>query len=125
MAEPIYITKQEYFNFSGIDLAIELSGSSTDNPSDVVDIFLTRIEEWCLSYLASEYNMFPTNEKFDLVQFKKGLLHQVDYIRLNGEVSVRAANNIKLVAPNTYREWKIGGMVNTALPRQRDLVQWV
>jgi hypothetical protein len=125
MAEPVYLTKQDYYDFSGIDLAIELSGTNTDNPSDVVDIFLKRIEDWCLSYLSSQYNILPTSDEWDLTQFKKGLLHQIDYIRLNGEVSVRAANNIKLLAPNAYREWKIGGMVNTALPRQRDLVQWV
>ena len=35
----MYITKEDYFKFSGIDLAIELKGTATDNPSNVVDIF--------------------------------------------------------------------------------------
>ena len=90
MAQPTYTSLTSYKDFSGIDLGIELAGTNTDNPSDVVDIFLKRIEDWCLSYLASEYNMFPTSEEFDSYSFhKRRLLHQIDYIRLNGEISVR------------------------------------
>lgn len=125
MAEPIYVTKQDYFDFSGIDLQVELSGTNTDNPSDIVDIFLSRIEDWCLSYLSFQYNVQPTSDEWDLAQFKKGVLHQIDYIRINGEISVRVVNNIKLVAPNAFREWKLGGMCNTALPMQKENYEWV
>lgn len=125
MAEPIYVTESEYFDFSGIQLSIELSGTNTDNPSDVVDIFLSRIEQWCLSYLALKYDVNPTSEKWNLAQFKKGVLHQIDYIRINGDLSIRQVNDMKLLAPNTFTEWKLGGMCNTALPMQKEQFTWV
>lgn len=125
MAEPVYVSESEYFDFSGIQLSIELSGTNTDNPSDIVDIFLTRIENWCLSYLELNYDCYPGEEKFNLPQFKKGVLHQIDYIRINGELSIRQVNDMKLLAPNAFTEWKLGGMANTALPMQREQFTWV
>ena len=125
MAEPIYVSESEYFDFSGIQLSIELSGTNTDNPSDVVDIFLSRIEQWCLSYLELKYDVNPYSEKWNLARFKKGLLYQIDYIRINGELSVRQVNDMKLLAPNCFTEWKLGGMCNTALPMQKERFTWV
>lgn len=61
MAEPIYLTKQDYYDFSGIDLALELQGANTDNPSDIVDIFLERLENWCLDYLFMKFGVSTTH----------------------------------------------------------------
>lgn len=125
MPEPVYITKDSYYEFSGIDLDIELSGTNTDNVGDVTDIFLKRLEDWCLAYLEYKYNVKTTSDEFNLVCFKKGVLHQCDYIRINGELSIRHLNNMKLLAPNAFMEWKIGGMTNTALPMQKEQYTWV
>lgn len=125
MAEPIYVSESDYFDFSGIQLSIELANTNTDNPSDIVDIFLSRIEQWCLSYLELKYNVTPSSDKWDLARFKKGLLYQIDYIRINGELSVRQVNDMKLLAPNCFTEWKLGGMCNTALPMQKEQFEWV
>jgi hypothetical protein len=125
MAEPIFVTESDYFDFSGILLSIELSGTNTDNPSDIVDVFLTRIEQWSLSYLAVKFGIDENNEYFNLESFKKGLLYQIDYIRINGELSIRQVNEMKLLAPNAFTEWKLGGMCNTALPMPKALHTWV
>ena len=59
--EPMYITKQNYLDFSGIDLALELQGANYDNPSDMVDTFICEVrrvgfgisvyEVWNFNYL--------------------------------------------------------------------------
>lgn len=121
MAEPIYLTKQDYYDFSGIDLALELQGANTDNPSDIVDIFLERLENWCLDYLFMKFGVSTThpvdeddNPIFNVAAFKKGLLHQIDYLRRNGDLSVQAVNQAPTLAPNAYMAWKNVGMCNVA-----------
>jgi hypothetical protein len=105
-----YITKDDYFNFAGIDLAIELRKANTDNPSKAVDIFLARVEDWCMDYLKQHYFFEP--EEFHAEQFKKGVLHQIDYIRTNGDMSLDAANMLSKLAPNAFRQFQLGGMTN-------------
>ena len=109
-----YVTKDDYFTFAGIDLAIELKKGNTDNPSMAVDIFLTRVEEWCLDHLNQNYRITPTSDEWDAVYFKKGVLHQIDYIRRNGELSIEAANGLRLLAPNAFTQFQLGGMTNIA-----------
>ena len=118
---PNFVTKKDYFDFSGIDLDIELKKSNTDNPSKAVDIFLKRVEDWCLEYL--RFNYFVTDIDFDY--FKKGVLHQIDYIRKNGDLSIHATENLKVLAPNAFRSFKMGGMCNTTLPRTYNRNPWV
>ena len=128
MAEPIYVTKQDYYEWSGIDLALELKGSNYDNVSDAVDIFLYRVETWCLDYLTHHYRVTTQDPKdrqgnpiFDLAAFKKGVLHQIDYLRRNGDLSVQAVSIARTttsvapeLAPNAYMVWKNAGMCNIA-----------
>lgn len=128
MAEPIYVTKQDYYEWAGIDLALELKGSNYDNISDAVDIFLTRVEGWCLDYLAHHFRVTLTDPKdkdgvaiFDLVAFKKGVLHQIDYLRRNGDLSIQAVSIARTttsiapeLAPNALMVWKNACMANIA-----------
>lgn len=128
MAEPIYVTKQDYYNWSGIDLQLELKGSNYDNISDAVDIFLTRVEGWCLDYLENNYRITPTEPLdtdgepiFNLAAFKKGVLHQIDYLRRNGDLSIQAVSIMRntistapQLAPNALMVWKNACMANIA-----------
>ncbi|MFA6336271.1 MAG: hypothetical protein WCX48_12120 [Bacteroidales bacterium] len=109
-----YITKDDYFSFSGIDLEIELRKGNTDNPSKAVDIFLQRVEDFCLDYLHQNYRITPTSDEWDAVYFKKGALHQIDYIRLHGELSIDAANGMATLAPNAFTQFQLAGMTNIA-----------
>lgn len=108
-----YVTKQDYFDFSGIDLDIELRKSNSDNPSKAVDIFLTRVENWCLDYLEHHYFVNDIDEEY----FKKGVLHQIDYVRRHGEISINTGSDIKVLSPDAFKAFKAGGMANTTLPR--------
>lgn len=120
-----YVTKKDYFDFAGIDLSLELKGTATDNPTKVVNIFLTRVENWCLDYLQMQHMVLPTSENFNEAQFKKGVLHQIDYIRKNGDVSLQAISSIAKLAPNAYMAFKNGGMCNSAHHREVAENQWV
>lgn len=126
MAEPVYVTKDDYYDFSGIDLSIELKGSNYDNVSDAVDIFLVRVENWCLEYLEHMFRITTTEPTykntttgydtpiFSAAAFKKGVLHQIDYLRKNGDLSIQAIAGQRRLAPNALMSWKNGGMANIA-----------
>jgi hypothetical protein len=125
MAEPIYITKQNYYDFSGIDLQLELKGSNYDNIGDMVDIFLSRLETWMLEYLESNYYMKIDNEDFNQEAFIKSCLYQIDYLRRNGDLSVQAVNTAPLLSPNSKMVLKNAGMLNVSYPRKLPIDPWL
>jgi len=118
-----YINKDDYFNFSGIDLSLELRKSNTDNPTSAVDIFINRIEEFMLNYI--QINYIYKDEDFDAVAFSKACLHQIDYVRRNGELSIDAANTMTLLAPNAKMELKLAGMANTTQKPEGKSWPWI
>lgn len=120
-----YIKKQDYFDFAGIDLALELKGTATDNPTKVVDIFIDRIENFCLDYLQMNYMVETTSENFNEEAFKKGVLHQIDFVRKNGDVSLQAVSSTRKLASSAYMAFKNGGMANSAHHREVAENQWV
>lgn len=138
MAEPIYVTKQDYYDFSGIDLAIELKGGNYDNVSDVVDIFLSRVENWCLDFLEYKFRVTTTEPTykntttgeyepiFNSDAFKKSVLHQIDYLRKNGDLSIQSANSARTLAPNALMIWRNSGMANIAHKNPKGVIDpWV
>lgn len=78
------ITKQDFFNFSGINLDIELKKSRSDNPTRAVEIFLQRNEDFVLEYLESHY-LFDRDDDYDTDAFNRALLYQVEYRLSHGE----------------------------------------
>ena len=115
-----YVTAKDYFDFSGIQLEIELKGSNTDNPSRAADIFIDRVEQWCIDYL--KFNYFV--REFDEDAMKKGILHQIDYVRRHGDITLSSVE-IKMLAPSAFMAFKMGGMCNTTLPRVPRRDPWV
>lgn len=109
-----YTDKDDYFAWSGIDLQLELKGTATDNPSNVVAIFINRIEQNLIEELETKYFVKETDDEFDIDAFKKAVLHQIDYIRRNGDVSVQSASNIRTISKNAYNILKNEGMCNIA-----------
>ena len=63
-----YVTKQDYFDFAGIDLDLELKKSRYDNTGKAVEIFLKRMQEWMNDFIHTYY----FNDTFDETAFKKG-----------------------------------------------------
>ena len=102
------VTKQDYFDFSGIDLDIELKKSNYDNPSKAVEIFIGRIEDWMRMHV--ELNFFY--KTWDEDAFKLAVLHQIDYVRLNGELYIDATNTHRILAPMAFHVLMRYGMAN-------------
>lgn len=101
------ITKQDYYDFAGIDLDIELKKSKYDNRSKAVEIFLERIYTWCVAYLYDKYayNIEDSEVTADeLEAFKKGVLFQVEHELKNGHDG-KLANDARMV-------WQRQGFMN-------------
>jgi len=114
------VTQSDYLEFSGISLDLELKKSNYDNPSRAVEIFLKRIEDYCVNYLMSNY--FITQDEIDddadmTAALKTGIMHQIDYIRKNGDMSISAINRLSTIAPNALMVWRVQGMCNITPPR--------
>ncbi len=109
------ITKKDYLEFSGIDLDIDLKKSNYDNPTRAVEIFIERTKDWCETFLKTYYAWDGIDG--DEAYLKKGILHQMDYLRRNGDLSVQADVDKKFLAPNAYMQFKLGGFCNIAVGR--------
>lgn len=102
------VTKQDYYDFSGINLDIELKKANYDNPSKAVEIFIRRIEDWMRLHV--ELNFFY--DAWDEDAFRLAVLHQIDYVRLNGELYIDAANTHRILSPNAFAILQRYGMTN-------------
>jgi len=109
------ITKTDYFEFSGIDLDIDFKKSSSDNPSRAVEIFISRIENWCMNYLKTYYfwdGETDDLEADELAYYKQGLLHQIDYVRRHGDISISQNKELPELAPNAKIQFRLAGLMN-------------
>ena len=107
----MYLTKEKYFEKRGIDLEIEFLNSATDNPSKVVEIFLQNIEEDVILYMQNHFYVDTNN--LDKEVMEQALIHQVDYIRRNGDLSLDSDNTKGYeLAPKCYQVLKANGYAN-------------
>lgn len=108
----VYVTKQDYLDFAGVDLDLELDKSKYDNPGKAVEIFIRRTTDWMYDFIQTRY----FNDTFDETAFKKAIMHQIDYIRKNGDTSLSAVSNATKLAPNAYNVLHWAGMCNAWSP---------
>lgn len=89
MLQTKYITKEEFLEYTGIDLTAELK--DTANPSDKVNAFLKRIEDRMEVFLnanffkniGDEWPAFNDNQKH---HYKLALIEQAYYVFKNGDI---------------------------------------
>jgi len=112
-----YVTKKDYYKFSGIDLSIELKKSNIDNPTKAVDIFLNKVENFCIDHLKFKY--FLQDENIDADAMKQGILHQIDYMRVNGDLINYNPTNLPLLSKTAYMAFKMGGMANVSIDKSK------
>ena len=90
MLQTRYITADEFREYTGIDLAMELK--DTSNASDKVNAFLKRIEDRMEVYLNAHFfklvsdiwPCFNDNQKY---HYKLALIEQAYYVFKNGDIS--------------------------------------
>lgn len=101
----MYITNQDYIDFTGVNLEFELYDG--DNVNGKVDRFINRVENWCINYLSDNYDfdesMIESTPFMD--KFKKGLMCQMSYILNNGW-------NISELDPEAYMYFRRCGFCN-------------
>ena len=91
MLQTRYITLDDFLEYTGIDLRLELK--NTANPSDKATAFLVRIEDRMEAFLnanffkliTKEWPYFSENQK---LWYKKALIEQALYVFRNGDISV-------------------------------------
>jgi hypothetical protein len=124
-----YITRQDYKDFTGIDLQLELKDN--DDASNKVEIFISNIENWCeshIQYATGQKINFTTLETDSLQHFKKGILYQLQYVIRNGDVTTDSGYNPESgpivepnflqaisLAPNAKMEFMLAGLYTRKL----------
>lgn len=108
-----YITRDLFYEFSGIDLDIQLKNSRSNNPTLAVAIFCKNIQTWFYTKISMLYMIESENWNDDT--FTKALLWQMKYISKNGEdekISEMAYNILHetgMINPQSeeryYRRW--------------------
>lgn len=130
-----YITDEEFKEYSGIDLSIELRDD--DNSSNKVDAFLYRTERRLNTYLNATYQQdidrrFPTFTDHQKLCYKHALMEQIIYVLQNNEISedsgydqergvVASRNTLKSLslAPNAYNELYNAGLINAQVFKRK------
>lgn len=121
-----YITPDDFKDYFGIDLDLELKSSA--NPSDTADAFIIRIEDRVATFLDAEFyrkvdQEFPEFTDYQKEHYMKALLEQAIYVFKNGDISVdsgydydfgeRASNDTllkKSIAPNCKQHLLLCGL---------------
>lgn len=91
---PKYVTKDDFRNFTGIDLDLELRDK--DDTSNKSNIFISQIENWCETYIQYhsaqkiEYASLTTEQQ---EHFKRGILYQMEYVIRNSDISSDSGYN--------------------------------
>lgn len=121
-----YITPDDFKQYFGIDLDLELRNSA--NPSDTAEAFIMRIEDRIASFIDAEFyrkvdEEYPMFTDYQKQHYAKALLEQAIYVFKNGDISVdsgydtengeRASNDTiikKSIAPNCRNELLLCGL---------------
>ena len=129
-----YITADEFKQYFGIDLQIELPNG--DNESGKVAAYLTRIENRLEAWINANYfynvtQFWETLNNNQKEQYKYALLEQAYYVLRMGDISVdsgydkergiladRSTINELSVAPNAMLHLENGGFLNTRIVKR-------
>jgi len=136
-----YITADEFKQYFGIDLQIELPNG--DNESGKVAAYLTRIENRLEAWINANYfynvtQFWETLNNNQKEQYKYALLEQAYYVLRMGDISVdsgydkergiiagRSTINELSVAPNAMLHLENGGFLNTRIVKRGGYYQGV
>lgn len=106
----VVVTKEDYLDFIGIDLAVELLNTPSDNPQRMPEIYIRNTTNFIYEYMDSYFvKAKHTNDE----AIKKAILYQIQYFLEHGNVSLHNPDNIPVLSPNAYRVLKNAGLGNT------------
>lgn len=97
--EKLTITPEEFLQYTGIDLNVELKGTIVDdgqmggNPSNEVNAFILRVRRRMNNWIDSHFRGhigqgYPCESDYQREHYKMALIEQVLYVLKNGDISV-------------------------------------
>lgn len=120
----IILTRDEYFEHSGINLELSFMGGESDDGTGGSTRFLRNVSEDIWDYLRAHFffdeHLFikaSINDPNIVRRYKKALCHQVDYLLSSGDKmkSAEMVNifpNIKNLAPRAKQIFRSLGLTN-------------
>lgn len=121
------VTVQDYLEFAGIDLNVELGAMAFDEAGDSpAPRFIKGIEDWCKMYLVNNFTWNGNFESEHQIQcFKEGVMYQIQYVLRNGNITNDSGYNVANgtiiprsqlanigMSPNARGMFRRGGMCN-------------
>ena len=121
-----YITTDDFRDYFGIDLDLELKNSA--NPSDTADAFIMRLEERMATFLDAQFfrqvdKEYPQFTNYQKRHYQLALLEQAKYVFKNGDISEDSGYNYetgetasndmitkKTIAPNARQHLLLCGL---------------
>lgn len=110
----MYVTKDEFLKFSGLDLELEFKNGNYDI-DDSVEMFINKVETSAIEILKDRYENYNMEDKINnhLAKFKEGMMWQIEYILNHGELYNNAeADPSKYLSPTAVMVWRNIGMCN-------------
>lgn len=108
----VKVNANDYLEFRGISLELELMNSPSDNRGKQADIYISGITDFIYDYMESNFKgqrYEPNREEV----IKKAILYQMEYFLEHGDLSVYNPDNLNILAPNAYRVLKNAGLANS------------
>lgn len=130
-----YVTKDEFLNFTGIDLDAELKDNGTAIDTSKSERFLGRVEMFLMDYIDS--NSFRNYDWDSMTaamidSFKKATLYQAEYMFRNGDLTsdsgydpdrgtviARESLNRIMISQTALNALKRGGLLNRVMANRR------
>jgi len=103
-ATTLYVTKDSFFEFSGIDLDIELDNANYDNDTLKANIFLRQQQKWLYDYMFYRFDTSKWDDEWDDALFTEALKWQIKRVLKYGEDD--------MLDPTAYRVLRQGAMAN-------------
>lgn len=121
------VTKEDYLQFSGVDLTVELESlAANDIGDDPAPRFIQGIEDWCTDKLKLDYGwngclLTEHQTKY----YKKGVMYQIQWVLRNGNISNDSGYNMSTgvivprielekigMSPNAFKSFRLAGLAN-------------
>lgn len=110
--EKNYVSKDDFLEFSGLDLEIEFANGNYD-VDDMPDIFIKRVQNEFINILKSNYPFFKNKmalncNEFETIEerngFKQALLEQILFVLKTGKTNE--------ISPNAYNALKACSLIS-------------
>lgn len=109
------VSKQDYFNFSGEDLDNLFRVENSDNPSNAVNIFISRVQHQLLEELKANYLVTDRMLRNKQEILRQAIIYQIEYFLLVGSIYIDNPEQKSLLSQSAINILRIGGIIKDKL----------